>query len=196
MLHRKLAVLALLLLPVAADAQRRTRGDKTANWDEIEKSTPGAPRFSTKDVEELSAIRIVVDKRKDLKLSDDQAKQLRDLSRQEEEVLKPRMAILDSLRLAMRVRPGEDADLERARTTLARQEVLRVIDEIRAGYDSTFKAGGFPLLDVNQQKSAQELVQRERDEREQDLRGKLGGGGRGPGLGGEAGGGGGRRRPG
>jgi hypothetical protein len=194
MLHRKLAVLVLLLIPAAADAQRRSRGEKTANWDEIEKSTPGAPRFSTKDVEELSAFRIVVDKRKDLKLSDDQAKQLRNLTRQEEEALKPRMIILDSLRLAMRVRPGEDADLERARTTIARQEVLRVIGEIRAGYDSTFKTAGIPLMDVAQQTSAQELVERVRNEREGELRDKLGGGGRGPGIGGATGGGG-RRRP-
>ena len=194
MLHRKLAVLAILLLPATADAQRRTRGEKTANWDEIEKSSAAAPRFSTKDVEEFSALRIVVEKRKDLKLNDDQAKQLRDLTKQEEEALKPRLTVLDSLRLAMRVRPGEDPDLERARTTLARQEVLRVIDEIRTGYDSTFKVG-LPLLDEGQQKSAQDLVQRERQDREQDLRDKIGGGGRGPGLGNGAGGGGGRRRP-
>jgi hypothetical protein len=175
MLHRKLAVLALLLLPATADAQRRTRGEKTANWDEIEKSTTAAPRFSSKDVEELSAFRIVVDKRKELKLSDDQAKQLRDLTRMEEEALKPRMDMLDSLRLAMRVRPGENPDLERARTTLARQEVVRVIDEIRAGYDSTFKAGGMPLMDAGQQKSAQEIVDRLRNERVEKLRDKLGG---------------------
>ncbi|HYC51796.1 MAG TPA: hypothetical protein VEB19_11855 [Gemmatimonadaceae bacterium] len=192
MLHRKLAVLALLLLPAAADAQRRTRGEKTANWDEIEKSSSGAPRFSTKDVEEFSAIKIVVEKRKDLKLNDDQAKTLRDLSKQEDEALKPRMQILDSLRLAMRVRPGEDADLERARTSIARQEVLRVVGEIRTGYDSTFQAG-LPVLDETQRKSAMELVERERTKREDELREKLGGGGRGPGVGGATGGGGGRR---
>jgi len=191
MLHRKLAVLVLLLLPATADAQRRTRGEKTANWDEIEKSSAAAPRFSAKDVEGFSALRIVVEKRKDLKLNDDQSKQLRDLTKQEDEALKPRLSVLDSLRLAMRVRPGEDPDLERARTALARQEVLRVIDEIRAGYDSTFKVG-LPVLDGVQQKSAQELVQRARDEREQDLREKISGGGRGPAMHAPGGG---RRRP-
>ena len=195
MLHRKLAVLSLtlLLVPAVADGQRRTRGEKTANWDEIEKVSSATPRFSTKDVEELSGLRIVMEKRKDLKLSDDQARQLREITKQEEAALNPRLTILDSLRLAMRVRPGEDPDLERARTTLARQEALRVIEEIRSGYDSTFKEG-MPLLDEGQQKSAQELVQRERADREQELREKLGGGGRGPGMGNGTGGGG-RRRP-
>ena len=146
MVSRRLAVLALLLVPALASAQRRTRGEKTADWDEIEKSSPSGPKISAKDVEGSSAIKIIVNKRKDLKLSDDQMKQFKDLDKKEEDQTKGLFTTLDSLRLAVRRRPGTDPDEERARMTIARQELMRVIGQIRSSYDSTMKLG-LPLLD-------------------------------------------------
>lgn len=83
---------------------------------------------------------------------------------------------VDSLKLAMKRRDGEDGDQERARTTLARQELMTVIRQIRANYDSTFQAS-LPLLDETQKQTATQLVEKKREEADGDLRSKIGGGG-------------------
>jgi hypothetical protein len=183
MLHRKLAVLALLILlvPSLVEAQRRsrTRGDKEANWDAIEQNASSGPRFSAKDIEGLSAIRILVDKRKDLKLSDEQAKQLRDLGKKEDDATKAQFAVVDSLKTALRSRAGSDPDAERARVSIAQQELMNVIGQIRASYDATFKEA-LPLLDEPQQKAATALVEKERADAEEELREKISSGRGGP----------------
>lgn len=177
MLSRRVAVIALFLIPSVAVAQgRKTRGEKEADWDKIDKSVQAGPKVDKGDIENFSAIKVIVDKKKDLKLSDDQLKKFKDLDKQEEGVNDGLYKKVDSLRMAMRHRAGEDADQEKARTTLARQELLSVIREIRSSYDSTFQAA-MPLLDVNQQKTATEIVEKEREGAEEDLRSKLGGGG-------------------
>jgi hypothetical protein len=175
MSYQKLAVLALLLVPTFAEAQRRskTRGDKEANWDEIQKVSAPPIKLSKNDLENFSAVRVIVDKRKDLKLSDDQVKQFKDLGKQEEGVNEVLFVRVDSLKMAMRPRAGEDSLQERARTSLARQELMTVVNQIRTNYDSTFQVA-LPLLDETQKKTACELVEKERESAEEDLRSKLG----------------------
>jgi hypothetical protein len=176
MLTRKATFLALLLIPSVAVAQgRKMRGEKEADWDKIDKSVQSGPRVSKGDVENFSAIKVIVDKKKDLKLSDDQLKQLKDLDKQEEGANDALYKKIDSLKLAMRKRAGEDEDQERARTSLARQELLTVIRDIRSNYDSTFQVA-MPLLDENQKKAATQIVEKERADAEDDLRSKIGGG--------------------
>jgi len=176
MFTRELAIIALLLIPTFADAQRRTRGERRANFDQIESNFQSAPRITKSDLESFSAIKLIVDKRKDLKLSDDQLKQFKDLHQKEAGTNEGLYKQVDSLRMAMRKRAGADEDQERARTTLARQELLSVIRQIRANYDSTFQAG-MPLLDETQKQTATQLVEKEHEEAEEDLRSKLSGGG-------------------
>ncbi len=174
MISIRFAALALLALPAPADAQRRTMGEKPPDWDAIEKETSTGPRFAKRDVERFSGTKVLLDKRKDLKLSDDQVAKLREFDKQCEDGTKGLYTTLDSLRMAVRVRKGVDADVERARTSLARQEALRVIAEIQAVYDSTLKSA-LPLLDSVQQQSGSALVKKERAEADQELRQKLGG---------------------
>jgi hypothetical protein len=177
MLSRKVAIVALFLIPSVAVAQgRKVRGDKEADWNKIDKEVQAGPKVDKGDIENFSAIKVIVDKKKDLKLSDDQVKKFKDLDKQEEGVNDELFKRVDSLRMAMRHRAGEDADQEKARTSLARQELLTVIRQIRSSYDSTFQAA-LPLLDENQQKFATQIVEKERADAEEDLRSKIGGGG-------------------
>ncbi|MEX2154662.1 MAG: hypothetical protein WD825_15070 [Gemmatimonadaceae bacterium] len=178
MFSRSVAVAALLLLPMTADAQRTNRGrDLYGDWNKPDTAMGRpAPKIAKADLEKFSAVKLIADKKKDLKLSDDQLKQFKDLGKQEDALNDGLYKQVDSLRLAMRRRAGEDGDQERARTTLARQELLTVIRQIRANYDSTFQAG-MPFLDEAQKQTATQLVEKEREEAEEDLRSKLGGGG-------------------
>jgi hypothetical protein len=185
MVRQRLAFLALILVvPGLASAQSNSgssrekfgggRAAKKADWSTVDSMANTAPKFAVKDVEALSSIQIVVDKKKDLKLTDDQHKLFKDLAKAEEEANKPHFDTLDSLRNALKVRPGVDPDQERARTSVARQEVVSVIRLIRASYDSSFKSA-LPKLDVNQQQAAQQLTEKEVNEAEQELQSKLGG---------------------
>ena len=189
MFSRSVAVAALLLVPSFADAQRKTRGDKEADWNSIDKSVQAGPKISKKDLESFSAIKVIVDKRKDLKLSDDQLTQFKDLDKKEEGTNQCLYDQVDSLRMAMRKRPGDDPDQERARTTLAQQELMTVIRQIRANYDESFQAS-LPLLDETQKAAATQLVQKEQADAEEDLRSKIGSGGMRSGGGGST-----RKRP-
>jgi len=187
MFSRPVALAALLLIPTFADAQKTNRGTKIlSDWNKPDTNMGrAAPSYKKSDVEKFSAVLIVVDKKKDLKLTDDQVAKFKDLGKAEEAYNEPFYVKMDSARLAIRRRPGEDADQEKARMTLARQEMMNVIRRIRSNYDSVFQQG-MPLLDETQKKTASEIVEKERADAEDDLRSKLGGGG---------GGGSSRRRP-
>jgi hypothetical protein len=178
MFTRELAVIALLLIPTIADAQRTNRGKELfGDWNKPDTAMGRpVPKIAKTDLERFSAVKLIADKKKNLKLSDDQLKQFKDLGKQEDATNDPLYRRVDSLRLSMRRRAGVDGDQERARTTLARQELMSVIQQIRANYDSTFQAG-MPLLDETQKQTATQLVEKEREEAEAALRSKLGGGG-------------------
>ena len=81
----KVALLSLVLLPAVALAQRggggssRTRGEKSADWNSVENANKGAVKLSNRDLENISPIKLLIDKKKDLKLSDDQVNKLKEL---------------------------------------------------------------------------------------------------------------------
>lgn len=176
MLSRPIALAALLLLPMIAEAQRTNRGKKLmGDWEKPDTAMGRpAPKLAKADIEKFSAVLLIADRKKDLKLSDDQLKQFKDLGKQEETANQHLYKLVDSLRLSLRRRAGEDGDQERARATLAGQELLSVIRVIRTNYDSTFQVG-LPLLDETQRKTATAMVEKERADAEEDLRSKFGG---------------------
>jgi len=171
---------ALLLLPTIASAQRRGSGsfgrDEGANY-----GGPGAIpglQLSNGDVEDMSPIKLLIDKRKDLKLSDERLKELKDLENKLKEKVKPSFKALDSLRREMR--PGA-SDEARSRSAAARGSVMPVVTTIRESYDEAYKEA-LPLLDESQQKMANDLVQKQKTESDETLKAKLegrGGGRRG-----------------
>jgi hypothetical protein len=180
---RKLAFVTLLFAPTVLMAQRGggstgprvERGDRRANYDEMQKTTTPGLQLSNRDVEDLSPLKLLLDKRKDLKLTDDQQKQIKDIESKMKETVKPSFGALDSLRAVMKRPAGKLSDEERVQVTLARQEVPSVVAKIREAYDASLK-DAMALLNADQQKSAQEMVDKRSQEGAEMLRDKLGGG--------------------
>jgi hypothetical protein len=186
MLRPTAATLALALLTTTATAQRgggdSRQGIKDAPWDELRRESSTGLKLTLGDVEDMDPVKRLVDKRKDLKLSDDQVKQLRDLDAKLKETNKPSFKNLDSLRQAMRPRAGMDEDAERARVTLTRENVVSVVSAIRGSYDTAVK-DAIALLDDTQKPKADELLKKLAQDSEETLRDKLGARGAGGGAG-------------
>jgi len=198
MLSRRLAAFALVLIPAVASAQRgggrgSYGGDKQANYDGM-RGSASMLQLSNRDVEDISPIKLLIDKRKDLKLADDRVKQLKDLEGKLKDKNEPSFKALDSLRKVMKpsATPGED---DRTRMMAARSGVVSAVAEIRANYDASVKEV-MPLLDETQQKTANDLLQKQSEDAEHMLAEKLNGrGGRGAGEDSAGAAAGGRRRP-
>lgn len=168
------ALIALLVVPAVAQSQRRMRGETEANWNQIDKSVQANIRISKGDLEKLSAIKTVVEKKKDLKLTAEQLAKIEELTKQEAMLMEQHFKLVDSLKLAARWRQGQDSTQEQARTSLARQELVNAVRVIRSTYDSTFQFA-LPLLDEAQQKAVAEHVQKEREDADEGIQKALGG---------------------
>jgi hypothetical protein len=168
-------LIALVLVPSLAAAQRRSGGfGKTEgpNYDGPGGNNAGL-QLSNGDVENMSPIKLLIDKRKDLKLADDKVKQIKDLESKLKETVQPSFKALDSLRREMRGSGRGDED--RSRMMSARNQVMTVITDIRSSYEASLKEA-LPLLDEEQQKKASELLDKQKGENEEVLKEKLGGG--------------------
>lgn len=173
---RVLSSLALILVAATASAQRGGRGFGKADrpdWDKMGKGAPGL-QLSNRDVENMSPIKLLIDKKKDLKLTDDQVKQLKDIEGKLKSTNEPNFKVLDSLRREMRgsANPNEQ---DRSRMMSARSTVMQVVRAIRA-HDTDALKDALALLDEPQQKTANDLVQKQSQESDETLREKLGGG--------------------
>jgi hypothetical protein len=128
----KIALLSLVLVPAVALAQRggggggsKVRGDPKADWNSVENANKGV-KLSNRDLENISPIKLLIDKKKDLKLSDDQVNKLKELDGKLKETNDPSFKVLDSLRRAAQP-PGH----QRGRSDDSRQ--LRVVGQGRHG---------------------------------------------------------------
>ncbi|MES2177922.1 MAG: Spy/CpxP family protein refolding chaperone [Gemmatimonadota bacterium] len=175
MVNRKLAVFALVLLPslMAAQGKGRMRGDKEADWDKITKEQGKGLQLSNKDVESTNPLRFLIDKRGDLKLTDAQLTQLKDIDAKVKGKNEPPFKTLDSIRTEMKpaARASEE-DLPRMLN--ARAGLKAVLAEIKANYEEALNAA-LPILDDSQKKTAADMLKCQNDESEKMLREKLGG---------------------
>ncbi len=177
---------SLSLIPVVASAQRggggaggsRVRGDPKADWQSVLGSNSGGIKLSNRDVENISPIKLLIDKRKDLKLTDDQLNRLKEFDTKLKDENKDSFQALDSLRRMAQPPAHEPNDDDRSRMTTGRRLVAATVATIREHYDAALK-DALPLLDEGQQKAANELLDKQRREAEEILRDKLGGPGRG-----------------
>ncbi|HEY5061136.1 MAG TPA: hypothetical protein VII52_06340 [Gemmatimonadaceae bacterium] len=175
-------IAAFVLLPsiaAAAAAQRGSgsaAGRKTEMFDD--KSAAAGPTLRVRDIEDQSPLKLLIDKRKDLKLSDAQLSQLKDA----EPRLKDRNASLlksaDSLLREMKPSSSSPSDADRERIGIARARLMSTVDAIRANNDGASKDAIAPL-DLEQQTKANEMLARQREEFDRLLRSKLGGDNRG-----------------
>jgi hypothetical protein len=176
------ALPALPLLSLPALAQRGggggggggkvERGDKSADFSTMSGSTI---KLSNKDVENISPLRLLIDKRKDLKLTDDQLAKLKDRDDKLKESMKPSFGALDSLRRIATPAGRKPDEGDQARMMDTRRRFTEVITGIRVQYDGA-ATDAVALLDETQQKQAKDLIEKQRAEADEMVRSKLGGG--------------------
>jgi hypothetical protein len=174
---------ALLSTPLTLVAQRgggggRTRGEQRADFGSVMKANAGGLALTNGEVEDMSPIKLIIDKRKDLKLNDDQVKSFKALETKMKEDVRDSFKALDSLRRVAAPPAREPNDEDRSRMMEARRTASMVVGTIRQKYDATLQQA-LTSLDENQKKSANELLEKQRQETDETLREKLGGRGRG-----------------
>jgi hypothetical protein len=171
----------LLLAPLTLAAQRggsgRTRGDQRADFGAVMNANSGGLALSNRDVEEISPLKLLIDKRKDLKLTDDQMKAFKELESKQKDDLRESFRALDSLRRLAAPPAREPSDEDRSRMMDARRTALAVVGTIRQQYDASVQQA-LPTLDEAQRRTAGELLEKQKQEAEEMLREKLGGRGR------------------
>ena len=178
----KVALLSLVLVPTVALAQRggggggRTRGDPKADWNSVENANKGV-KLSKGDLENTSPVKLLIDKKKDLKLTDEQVGKLKELEGKVKEINEPSFKALDSLkRLAQPpLHSGEPKDDERDRMMSARRGLNAVVATIRGNYESS-ATDAVAILDETQRKTATDLLTKQKEEADDMVREKLGGG--------------------
>jgi hypothetical protein len=168
------ALPALPLLSLPALAQRKVRGDKDGASD-FSQMSGSTIKLSNKDIENFSPIKLLVDKRKDLKLTDDQLAKLKDREDKLKESMKPSFGALDSLRRIATPASRNPDEGDRARMMDTRRRFTEVVTGIRVQYDGA-ATDAVSVLDETQQKQANDLIQKQRAEADEMVRDKLGGG--------------------
>lgn len=190
-MHRlRLTVAALVLLPTIASAQKKGTmgGSKDANWDAVaSKSAPAGPTISAKDFEDATPFKFILDKKKDLKLTDAQINTFKASDAALKESNKQRFGALDSLRKDARPKTsGTPSAEDEARMVIAKDALQGVVREVQTSYDDAAKLA-LPMLDEPQRADAQKAIDKYHSEMSDMLREKMGNG-RGPGAGGGSGG--------
>ena len=179
----RVALLSLVLVPAVALAQRggsggvrAPRGVPDADWNSVTNANKGV-KLSKGDLENTSPIKLLIDKKKDLKLSDDQVNKLKELEGKVKEANEPSFKALDSLkRLAQPpLHSGEPKDDERDRMMSARRGLTAVVGTIRGNYESS-ATDAMAILDETQRKAATDLLMKQKEEADDMIRDKLGGG--------------------
>jgi hypothetical protein len=174
---RYLYVAALLIVPGIAAAQRGTRATQHDKMFDKENEPKGLA-LRVRDIEDLSPIRRLVDKRKDIKLSDSQV----DALKKSEETLKktnePLLKAVDSL--ARQMRPPLNMTPEaRSRIDDAGYALRETLKSINENYGLAVK-DAMATFDSDQQAKANEVLAKLKEDSDRMMREKLGGrGGRG-----------------
>lgn len=172
---RKLSVVVVLLvLPALLSAQRRgssgggsggSGGASTCGTDrkdsgvkcDITKDPVRPVRkdpFSTKDLQKENMVAFVLDKKKDLKLSDDEVKALKDLGDHLKDTLRSPMRSLDSI--SSELKRGGDY-------RMAQVFGPQYVAEVRTQYD-TFLKEALTKLSEEHQKAAADVIESRRKE--------------------------------
>ena len=181
---RKLLLLALLLLvPIAAEAQRRggggggggRGGGRRADFKNM--GAGNMPiSISNKDIESMSPVKVLLDKKKDLTLTDDQVKQLKALDVTLKTNNDTLWKAVDSLRKEMKVNNNAaNPQVEQIRVRGARTSMVEVIKALKESFDAA-EPDALKVLTEDQQKTAGDLLEKHQAEAESMLQEKLGGG--------------------
>jgi hypothetical protein len=179
-MFRRYLIAAFLLVPSIGVAQRggKTQADrKTPLFDKEE--APKGPTLRVRDIEDQSPLKLLIDKRKDLKLTDAQVAQLKDSESKLKDVNAPLFKAVDSLIRDMKNGSGTPSDQARAKVRDARTGLMDVLKDVRTNDDTALKDALAPL-DAEQKTKANELVEKQRQEGDKMIREKLNAGGEKP----------------
>ena len=174
---RRLLFTALLVAPSIAVAQRggRTQADrKTPLFDKEE--IPKGPALRVRDIEDQSPLRLLIDKRKDLKLSDQQVSQFKEAEEKLKQKNAPLFKAVDSLVHDMRFASTSPSDQARERARNARTGLMETLRSVNENYDASAKEA-VATLDAEQQGKANEMIEKQRRDAEKMIRERLSGGG-------------------
>jgi hypothetical protein len=166
---RRLSLMAVLLvLPTILSAQKRGGGSSAGgSKSERNKMTFDTTRvrssglLSTKDLEKENMVGFVLDKKKDLKLSDDEVKALKGINDRLKDSVSVAMNSLDSIASRMR-RTGDLAPSEGDRQ-VGRLIASQRVSDVRSQYDVFLKEALTKLSD-DHQKAANDLIEARRKE--------------------------------
>ena len=175
---RSLAValaVTLPLLSVPVFAQRGGGRNMRSDTSSLFNNGGSTIKLSNKDIENVSPIKLLIDKRKDLKLTDDQLAKLKDRDDKLKESMKPSFGALDSLRRIATPAGRKPDEGDQARMMESRRRFTEVVTGIRIQYDGA-ATDVVSLLDEAQQKQAKDLLEKQRAEADEMIRSKLGGG--------------------
>lgn len=174
-MNRRFIVLAMLLaLPTAAGAQRgggRTQSDRRTELFDKD-AQPKGPSLRARDIDDQNPLKLLIDKRKDLKLSDAQITALRDAESKLRTDNQPLLRTVDSLVHEMRPPVGSPSDEDRNRIRNARMSVVSVLGSVWANDDMAAKEA-VAALDADQQTKANALLEKQKDDRQKLVQDKL-----------------------
>src|SRR4051812_15328477 len=167
MTRRRLSfvALALVALPSLLLAQRgggRTRGPEKMDMSRIGKG--GSP---VKELEKENPVALLLDKKKDLKLADEEVNALKTINEQLKESVKPNLKAIDSVQKELK--KNEDGP------TTGEMFIARKLTEIETAsvtsrYDAALK-DALSKLTADHQQAASDLLAKEREERANSRRG-------------------------
>jgi len=172
-----------MLAPAVAAAQKKEMGTgKKEDWSDVaSKSAPAGPTISSKDFEKASPYKLMLDKKKDLNLTDAQVGAAKEADAKLLAANADRFKLLDSLKKDAKPKTsGTPSTEEELRLVLARDALTGVVGDIRMSFDAAAREG-LPGLDESQQKASQELMKKYNEEMQDMLREKMGGRGGAPG---------------
>jgi len=141
-----LALLAMAALPALLQAQRRGMGERDVNWNAVT-SKKAPPTLTAKDIEELDPLALLVEKKKDLKLTDAQLAALTEAQGKLAADVAPLLARIDSLGKAMRPTTSVQGAEDEARMVIARDAAGGAVREVRQRYGAALE-GALPLLEA------------------------------------------------
>ena len=172
MIRRLLIATVLVTAPSVLFAQRsgRTQADKKTDLMDKQEMPKGVD-IRVRDLEDQSPLRLLIDKRKDLKITDPQLSQLKDADAKLKEKNAPLYKSADSLIRATRL-TSDAPDRDKARARSARGDLMDVIKSVGENYDAARK-DAVALLDAEQQPKANELLDKQKEEAEKFMRERL-----------------------
>jgi hypothetical protein len=172
MIRRLLIATALFVAPSVLLAQRggRTQADKKTDLMD-KQELPKGPDIRVRDLEDQSPLHLLIDKRKDLKLTDAQLSQLKDAEEKLKEKNAPLYKTADSLIRQMRTTSGA-TDGDKARARSARGDFMELVKSVNENYETASK-DAVALLDADQQSKAKEMLDKQKADGEKFIRERM-----------------------